>query len=175
MFLHKVTSRSFRNQHSYRTSCSAIMTTMLKEGDIAPSFSALDQNDNSVSSKDFIDKWLLLYFYPKDFTSGCTTEACKLRDNFDELKKLVEIVGVSADSVESHSKFAEEHSLPFTLLSDSNRELIKAYGVGIGPISKRVSFLIDPSSRIVKIYNKVDPEKHSDQIILDFKKVYDNL
>ncbi len=113
----------------------------------------------------------MLYFYPKDFTSGCTTEACNLRDNFDELQKIVEVVGVSADSVESHEKFAKNYSLPFILLSDSKRELIKAYGVGIGFLAKRVSFFIDPSGEIVKIYNRVKPEKHANQIIADLKEL----
>ena len=144
---------------------------MLKKGARAPDFSAPNQNGKKVSLKDFKGKWLLLYFYPKDFTSGCTTEACNLRDNFDELQKIVEVVGVSADSVESHEKFAKNYSLPFILLSDSKRELIKAYGVGIGFLAKRVSFFIDPSGEIVKIYNRVKPEKHANQIIADLKEL----
>ena len=144
---------------------------MLKEGDDAPAFSALNQDGNEVSLKDFMGKWLFLYFYPKDFTSGCTTEACQLRDNFNELQKMVEVVGVSSDSVKSHAKFAEKHSLPFTLLADPKRELIKTYGVGIGPLTKRVSFLINPEAKIVKIYNKVDPKTHATQIIADLNKL----
>jgi len=147
------------------------MAFMLKEGDDAPAFSALNQDGNEVSLKDFMGKWLFLYFYPKDFTSGCTTEACQLRDNFNELQKMVEVVGVSSDSVKSHAKFAEKHSLPFTLLADPKRELIKTYGVGIGPLTKRVSFLINPEAKIVKIYNKVDPKTHATQIIADLNKL----
>ncbi len=144
---------------------------MLKEGDGAPNFTALDQNGKNVSLKDFEGKWLFLYFYPKDFTSGCTTEACQLRDNFSELLKMVEVVGVSSDSVKSHAKFIKKHSLPFTLLADPKRKLIKAYGVGIGPFTKRVSFLINTEAKIVKIYNKVDPEIHATQIITDLNKL----
>ena len=147
------------------------MAFMLKEGDDAPNFSALDQNGKSVSLNDFGGKWLFLYFYPKDFTSGCTTEACQLRDNFDELQEMVEVVGVSSDSVESHTKFIKKHSLPFTLLADPKRELIKTYGAGIGPLTKRVSFLINPEAKIVKIYNKVDPKTHATQIIADLKEL----
>jgi peroxiredoxin Q/BCP len=144
---------------------------MLKIGDSTPDFSTLDQSGKNVSLKDFKGRWLFLYFYPKDFTSGCTTEACQLRDNFDKLQKMVEVVGVSSDSVESHAKFAEKHSLPFTLLADPKRKLIKTYGVGIGPLVKRVSFLINPETKIVKIYNKVDPKTHATQIIADLKKL----
>jgi len=147
------------------------MGFMLKEGDGAPNFSALDQNGKNVSLDDFKEKWLFLYFYPKDFTSGCTTEACQLRDNFGELQKMVEVVGVSSDSVESHAKFIKKHSLPFTLLADPKRKLIKTYGVGIGPFTKRVSFIINPQAKIVKIYNKVDPKIHATQIITDLKKL----
>ncbi len=142
---------------------------MLKKGNRAPDFSAPDQNGRKVSLKDFKGKWLLLYFYPKDFTSGCIAEACNLRDSFDELQKIVKVVGVSVDSVESHAKFVKNYSLPFTLLSDSKRELIKTYEVGIGFLAKRVSFLINSSGKIVKIYNRVKPEKHADQIIADLK------
>ena len=144
---------------------------MLKVGDSAPDFSTSDQNAKSISLNDFKGKWLFLYFYPKDFTSGCTTEACQLRDNFDKLQKIVEVVGVSSDSVESHAKFAEKHSLPFTLLADPKRKLIKTYGVGMGPFAKRVSFLVNPKAKIVKIYNKVDPKTHATQIIADLKKL----
>lgn len=142
---------------------------MLKRDDFAPNFSVSDQNGKNVSLDNFKGRWLLLYFYPKDFTSGCTTEACQLRDKFDELQKMAEVVGVSADSMESHVKFIKRHSLPFTLLADSKRELIKTYGVGIGPFAKRVSFLINPEARIAKIYNKVDPKTHATQVIADLK------
>lgn len=144
---------------------------MLNVSDNAPNFSALDQNGKNVSLKDFEGKWLFLYFYPKDFTSGCTTEACQLRDNFDELQKIVEVIGVSSDSVESHAKFAEKHSLPFTLLADPKKDLIKTYGARIGPFTKRISFLISPEAKIVKIYNKVNPETHATQIIADLNKL----
>lgn len=144
---------------------------MLKVGDSAPVFSALNQERKDVSFKDFRGEWLLLYFYPKDFTSGCTTEACEFRDNFEEIKKLVEVVGVSSDSVDSHVKFTKTHSLPFTLLSDTKKEMKKRYGVGGVFASNRVSFLIDPSGKIVKIYSKVDPRKHAHQVIADLEKL----
>jgi peroxiredoxin Q/BCP len=143
----------------------------LKEGDKAPLFNALDQSGQLKSLNDYAGQWLLLYFYPKDFTAGCTAEACALRDNFSELKKYCTIVGVSADSAASHKKFQAKHELPFTLLADPKRELIKSYGANGIIFPKRVSFLIDPQSKIRKIYNQVKPAEHATQVLNYFRSL----
>ncbi len=139
----------------------------LKVNDQAPDFSAPDQDGKIHSLKEFAGKWILIYFYPKDFTSGCTTEACSLRDNFEKLSKLVTILGVSGDSVESHKKFAEKYELPYLLLADPERKMIAAYGANGLIFAKRTSFLIDPTGKIVKIYDHVDPQTHAGQILQD--------
>jgi peroxiredoxin Q/BCP len=141
----------------------------LTEGIQAPDFSAPDQNGQTHSLQDYSDKWLLLYFYPKDFTSGCTTEACSLRDNFGELQKLVNVVGVSTDSVDSHKKFANKYRLPFTLLADDDKKITKAYGTDGFIFNKRTSFLIGPDGIIRKIYEKVKPDQHAAEILKDLK------
>jgi len=125
----------------------------MKIGDSAPNFTLLDQDNKSHALADYKGKWLLLYFYPKDNTSGCTQEACMLRDDFSGFKKLeVDVVGVSIDSVASHKKFADEYKLPFTLLADEEKEVVEKYGVWaeksmygkkyMGTL--RTSFLINP-------------------------------
>lgn len=141
----------------------------LTVGSPSPDFSAPDQNGKVHALTDFKGHWLLLYFYPKDFTSGCTTEACSLRDNFDKLSKSVTIVGVSGDSVESHKKFAEKYTLPYFLLADPERKMVADYGANGLIFTKRTSFLIDPTGKIVKIYTHVDPQTHAGQIIEDLK------
>jgi thioredoxin-dependent peroxiredoxin len=142
---------------------------MLKAGDKAPDFMLQDSNFVPHNISDYYGQWLLLYFYPKDFTSGCTTEACSLRDNFEKLKQMVQVVGVSGDSVESHKKFIEKYSLPFTLLADPNKKTISDYGANGIIFAKRVSFLINPKGVIEKVYNKVDPKVHASQILQDFR------
>lgn len=112
-------------------------------------------------------KWVLVYFYPKDFTSGCITEACQFRDHFTELSKRVTILGISGDTAESHKKFAEKYSLPFTLVADPDRAIIKAYGADGFLFSKRTSFLVGPDGVIKKIYEKVDPKTHAEEILAD--------
>lgn len=139
----------------------------LSIGNVAPDFSIPDQDGKIHTRTDYKGKWVLLYFYPKDFTSGCTVEACNLRDNFNELKSLVTVLGVSADGAASHKKFIEKHQLPFTLLSDPERKLISAYGVNGLIFSKRTSFLINPSGNIAKIYEKVNPTTHAGEILND--------
>jgi len=146
----------------------------LKEGDKAPDFSALTQTGERLSLQDFKGKPVILYFYPKDDTPGCTKEACAFRDSYSEFKKAGAIVlGASTDSVKSHGKFAEKFSLPFPLLSDEQKEIVNAYGVW-GEKSfmgrkymgtNRVTFLIDPKGRIAKIWPKVKPEEHSAEVL----------
>ena len=150
----------------------------LKIGDTAPDFTLLDQDSKSHSLSEYRGNWLLLYFYPKDHTEGCTKEACMIRDDFFGFKKLnVNVVGVSIDSVKVHKSFAEDYSLPFTLLSDDKKQVVKLYGVWgkkkfMGREyggTKRTSFLIDPKGKIKKIYEKVKPAEHSKEVLEDLK------
>lgn len=151
---------------------------MLKQNTKAPNFSLPDQSGKKHSLSDNQGKWTLLYFYPKDDTPGCTKEACSIRDVWSEFKKLKCVVwGVSSDSVKSHKKFADKYELPFTILSDENKEVVKLYGVwgkkkfmgreymGI----KRVSYLIDPKGLIFKIYLDVNPTKHALEVLSDLR------
>ena len=143
----------------------------LGEGDAAPSFSAVDQNGTITSLSQFKGKWLVLYFYPKDFTSGCTKEACGFRDNHEVLNKLAAVVGVSADSQESHAKFAAKLILPFTLLADEEKIISRSYGAQAVILTRRFTFLIDPNGKIAKIYRSVDPVTHARIILKDLKKL----
>ena len=150
------------------------MIKMVKEGEKAPEFNLKDTNGKNVKLSDFKGKKLLLYFYPKDNTEGCTKEACNLRDNNNLLKKNnIEIVGVSLDNEESHKKFSEKYNLPFTLLCDTSKKTSIDYGVygkkmsfGIPKMGIiRTSFLIDEKGIIKKIFNKVDTENHASQVL----------
>lgn len=140
-------------------------------GNVAPDFSIPDQEGQIHNLTEYKGKWVLLYFYPKDFTSGCTVEACSLRDNFNKLTKLVTVLGVSADSVESHKKFIEKYQLPFTLLADTDRKMITDFGVNGFIFPKRTSFLINPSGTIIKIYEKVNPATHAAEILSDLSSL----
>ena len=144
---------------------------MLHAGDPAPAFSAVDQYGTVQTLQDYHGKWLLLYFYPKDDTPGCTKEACGFRDNFSVLGDRVTILGVSKDSAESHTKFAEKYTLPFPLLADPDQLLIAAYGVDGVTLPKRVSFLLDDQGRIAKIYDKVDCDVHAAQVLEDVRHI----
>ena len=148
----------------------------LKKGSIAPIFKALDQNGKSHTLSDYKSQWVLIYFYPKDDTPGCTTEACSFRDNYKALSDSGLIVlGVSKDAVKSHKKFAEKFDLPFPLLADTEGTVCEAYGVwrmkkfmgreymGI----ERMSFLIDEKGNIAKIYESVKPKEHVGEIQAD--------
>ena len=141
------------------------------EGAAAPAFRLQDQAGAWHSLADYKGKWLVVYFYPKDDTPGCTTEACSLRDNIFAFRKLgATIIGVSVDDVASHKDFAAKHSLPFTLLADPTKKTAKDYGVlirmmGIMEFAQRDTFLIDPNGRIAKHWVKVDPNDHSDMVL----------
>jgi peroxiredoxin Q/BCP len=144
----------------------------LASGAVAPGFRLLDQYGKPHSLADYRGRWVVLYFYPKDDTPGCTKEACAFRDDFRQLKEMhVALLGVSLDSVESHRDFAEKYSLPFPLLADPGAEVAGAYGAlwSLGPIrfARRHSFIIDPEGRIARIYRSVTPGSHSDEIIQD--------
>ncbi|MEK7063162.1 MAG: thioredoxin-dependent thiol peroxidase [Patescibacteria group bacterium] len=149
---------------------------MRKVGQKAPNFSLPDQDGITHTQDEYKGGWLLIYFYPKDDTPGCTKESCQLRDTFPSFEKLnAKVIGVSADTVQSHKKFADKYKLPFTLLADTDKELIGAYGVWqekkfmgrtyFGIV--RSSFLISPEGKIAKIYEKVIPEKHAEQVLAD--------
>ncbi len=142
----------------------------------APLFSLPDQNGKIHTLSSYLGKWVLIYFYPKDDTPGCTTEACVLRDAFPAFEKLdAVILGISADTEKSHKKFEEKYSLPFTLLTDTEKSVINDYGVWapkkfmgrefLGIL--RTSFLIDPEGKIVKVYEKVKPAKHAEEVLAD--------
>mgnify|MGYP005851390431 CR=1 FL=1 len=143
-------------------------------------FSLPDENNNFHRLSDYKGQWVLIYFYPKDDTPGCTKEACNFRDKMNDLKKLgIKVLGVSADSVESHKKFKEKHQLNFPLLSDEKKEVIKGYqawgkkkfmGKEFEGIL-RISYLINPKGEIVKKYDKVNPKKHADEVLVDVKKI----
>lgn len=143
----------------------------LQVGDAAPEFTLPDQNNSAHSLSDYRGQYLLLYFYPEDETPGCVAEACSIRDNFSQLREKMEVVGVSADSVESHKKFAQHHQLPFTLLADPEKVAIKAYGADGFLFSKRCSFLIDPHGKIARIYEHVKPEEHVAEVLADIAQV----
>jgi len=143
-------------------------------------FSLPDQNGKVHKLSSYKGSWVLLYFYPKDDTPGCTKEACGFRDSLNELKeRKVVVLGVSADFVSSHQKFAQKYNLNFPLLSDEKKEVIKAYGAwgkkkfmgrefeGI----LRISFLINPQGEVVKKYDKVKPEIHARQVLEDIKNL----
>jgi len=148
----------------------------LKIGDAAPEIHLPDQDGTVHSLADYRGKWVLLYFYPKDDTPGCTAEACAIRDNFPEFGKLDAVVlGISVDSEKSHKKFAEKHELPFTLLADDKKEVVQKYGVwGTKKFmgreydgTSRTSFLIGPDGTVAKIYEKVKPEIHAEEVLKD--------
>ena len=151
----------------------------LKEGDKAPDFSVPDAEGNVVRLKDLRGKNVVLYFYPKDDTPGCTKEACAFRDSFGKFRKRgIEVLGVSPDSEKSHQKFAKKFDLPFRLLADTDRALSEKYGtygekkfmgrkyMGV----HRKTFLIDEKGKIKKIYEKVKPDDHAEEVLADFGK-----
>ncbi|MCA9372640.1 peroxiredoxin [Candidatus Woesebacteria bacterium] len=144
----------------------------------APPFSLLDQDGKERTLSEFADQWVLLYFYPKDDTPGCTKEACNFRDASSEFADAgVYILGCSKDTVASHKKFAEKYNLHFPLLSDPDREIHKAYGAWTEkgfmgrPGTLRNSYLINPHGKIVKRYEKVSPLTHSTQILQDLAEL----
>jgi thioredoxin-dependent peroxiredoxin len=146
-------------------------------GSAAPAFKLQDQNGKWHTLADYRGKWVTLYFYPKDQTPGCTTQACEFRDNIFAFRDAnAVILGVSVDDVESHKKFSEKHGLPFPILADSGKETAKKYGVlksylGTMELAKRDTFLIDPEGRIVKHYADVDPKGHSQVVLKDIKEL----
>lgn len=152
----------------------------LTAGKKAPAFSLPDQDGNVHTLAEYAGKYLLIYFYPKDDTPGCTVEACSLRDNWVGFSKLkIPVVGVSKDSVKSHKKFAEKYHLPFTLLADEDLKMNEAYGVWgkkkfmgreyMGTF--RSSFLVGPDGKIVKVYEQVKPSDHAAEVLKDLTEL----
>lgn len=143
-------------------------------GSQAPEFELADQSGQLHSLEDYRDQWVVLYFYPKDETPGCTTEACEFRDNIFAFRDLnAQVLGVSLDDVDSHREFAENHSLPFPLLADVDGTASEAYGVKTRmfgmTVAKRQTFLIAPDGLIAKHYEKVKPSEHPAEVIADLK------
>jgi peroxiredoxin Q/BCP len=142
----------------------------------APDFELHDQDGQLHSIEDYRGRWIVLYFYPKDDTPGCTTEACEFRDNIFAFRNLdSQILGVSLDDEESHKAFSEKHGLPFPLLADTSGTTAEAYGVKTKAfgmtVAKRQTFLIDPVGNVAKHYEKVDPDTHSEQVLADLRSL----
>lgn len=148
--------------------------TILKAGDKAPSFESIDQFGKTVKLNDFLGSKVVLFFYPKDNTPGCTAEACNLRDNYEVLlEKGYKVIGVSTDDLKSHQKFSDKFDLPFPLLPDTDKKIVNDYGVW-GPKKfmgksyegiNRTTFVIDEQGMIDRIFDKVDTKNHSQQIL----------
>lgn len=149
-----------------------------KVGEVAPAISLEDQNGKTINLADYKGKWVVVYFYPKDETPGCTTQACEFRDNIFAYRNAgAQVLGISVDDVESHRKFAENHGLPFPLLADVSHETAKRYGVlskfGENVIAARETFLVDPSGKIAKHYvvGRDNLEGHSKVVLADIESL----
>ena len=155
---------------------SAAQSGGLSIGDQAPAFTLYDQHNRQHALPDYLGSWVVLYFYPRDDTPGCTAQACAFRDDFRQLKEMrVVVLGISLDSIGSHQAFADKHGLPFPLLSDGRGETAAAYGAlwKLGPIrfARRHSFIIDPQGRMRGIFRSVKPERNSDEIIAELVRL----
>ena len=144
----------------------------LEPGQPAPGFAMQDQYMKTHSLEQYLGRWVVMYFYPKDDTPGCTTEACNFRDDIFKLRAMnAEVLGISLDSTESHARFAEKYGLPFPLLSDAAGEVAQQYGCLTQwrgqAIAARHTFIIDPDGNIAKIYREVDPDTHSARVLAD--------
>jgi peroxiredoxin Q/BCP len=145
-------------------------------GESPPPFNLKDAQNKSHQLSDYMGKWLILYFYPKDDTPGCTKEACHFRDDLAQLQKLGGyVVGISVDDSSAHAEFAKKYNLPFPLLADTEGKVASSYGaltnLGLIKIAKRYTFLIDPQGKVAKIYLSVDTSRHSQEIIDDLIKL----
>jgi thioredoxin-dependent peroxiredoxin len=147
---------------------------MIEIGKKAPEFALLDQDGILRKLSDYCGKPVVLYFYPKDDTPGCTKEACSFRDNFAEFKKAgIQVFGISADDTESHTKFRQKYNLPFTLLADTEKKVVKDYGVWVEKTNygktywgiARTTFLIDKNGEIIFVFEKVKPDEHALEVL----------
>ena len=149
---------------------------MLELNQNAPDFHLVDAYGDTHALADYQGGWLIIYFYPKDNTPGCTKEACTIRDDSEKFAALnTKVIGVSTDNGKSHLKFTEQQSLPFTLLADTDGKVSSSYGAlfKLGPLKfcKRHSFIIDPSGKVVKIYRSVSPSMHSQELLQDLQQL----
>ncbi|GIU81071.1 MAG: peroxiredoxin [Pyrinomonadaceae bacterium] len=151
---------------------------MLREGDFAPDFTAKNQDGKEIKLSDFRGRKVVLYFYPKDDTPGCTKEACSFRDAFEVYaEKGIVILGVSTDDERSHKKFRTKYNLPFDLIADTDKSIVTAYGVYVEKSLygkkymgvERTTFLINEEGKIEKIFKKVKPEGHAEEVLREFK------
>jgi peroxiredoxin Q/BCP len=151
---------------------------ILKVGDNAPEFTLQDQNGDSHTLSDYKGQWVLVYFYPRDNTPGCTIEACGIRDHYPEFEKLdVKVFGISTDTVKKHANFVKKYDLPFTLLADVDQEVVELFGVwGLKKFmglkfmgTHRMSFLIDAKGKVAKVYEKVKVKVHAEEVMADVK------
>lgn len=150
------------------------MEIKVKVGDQAPDFDGPTSDGSRLGLKDFVGKNIVLYFYPKDDTSGCTREACSFRDNLDSVRHLgAEIIGVSLDSIQSHDRFTKKYALTFPLISDKEKRVANAYGVlkDAGLSTNRVTFIIDKNGKVAKIFPKVDVSKHTEEVVAALKEL----
>lgn len=148
----------------------------LAAGQSAPDFALPDQDGKTRRLAEWRGKWLVLYFYPKNDTPGCTTEACNFRDDWLQLQELgAEIVGVSVDTSASHAAFAQKYKLPFPLLADAQGQVAGLYGAlsdwMVVKMAKRQTFIIDPQGRIARIYRAVDADRHSAEVVADLRRL----
>ncbi len=146
--------------------------TTPKAGTPAPDFRLPDQNGISHALSDYAGRWLVLYFYPRDDTPGCTREACAFRDSLARLEATgASVAGISVDSQESHQQFAAKYALPFTLLADTDGNVARHYGALMDwkllRMSRRITFLISPTGTIQRVYEHIDPSRHADEILAD--------
>lgn len=151
----------------------------LKIGQAAPEFALKDQHGNTIQLADQQGKWVVLYFYPKNDTPGCTKEACSFRDNINRLiQQQAVILGVSLDDTDSHKEFANKYNLPFSLLSDGDGDVAKQYDAlmdfKLFRFAKRHSFIIDPDGKLAKIYRDVDPQEHVREVMADLNQLQNN-
>lgn len=154
----------------------AIKAAELQVGAMAPDFLLSDQQGRQHRLSDYQGRWVVLYFYPKNDTPGCTEEACRFRDDIAYFNAVgAQVFGVSVDSVESHAAFAARHSLPFPLLADTDGRTAQSYGSlsnwGLFKLAKRHSFIVDPDGRIARIYRRVSPSTHSAEVIEDLTEL----
>ena len=154
------------------------MQIKLSVGNTAPDFTLPDQNGEEHTLSSYKSQWVLIYFYPRDNTPGCTTEACAIRDQFPAFEKLnIQVFGISTDTVKKHANFANKYDLPFTLLADVEQQVVESYGVWglkkfMGPEfmgTHRMSFLISPKGKIAKVYEKVKPAEHANEVLEDLR------